>query len=129
MTSDVAIVSPREEIRLLLRGLLKLHHFRIVGEGATPSALADLTPAGRPVVLVDAEPDEDGWATALRSFRERYPDLRVVLLTSSRSPRTGSQAIAWGVSAVVHRPFAVHDLLDAIGPEPVASGPAEPAGT
>jgi DNA-binding response OmpR family regulator len=128
MTSDVAIVSPREEIRLLLRGLLKLHHFRVLQEGTTPHSLSEIAGGEASIVLLDAELDaEEGWADALRRLREQRPNLRVVLLTSSRSVRAGSQALAAGVSAVVHRPFAVHELIEAVRGEAggaAASGPA-----
>lgn len=131
MSDDVAIVSPREEIRLLLRGLLKLHHFRVVKEGSTPEALGDLTATGPAILLVDAELDEMGWSEALRALRERRPELRVVLLTSSRSPRTGVQARASGVSALVHRPFAVHELMEAMrgAAPPTPAGPTTAPGT
>ena len=128
MTSDVAIVSPHDDIRLLLRGLLKLHRFHVIREGSGPTALAGLTDGERPVVILDADLDEVGWAEAVRDLRSRRPDLPLLLLTSTRSPRVGPQAKASGIGAIVHRPFAVHDLIEAVtglaGP-PAPSPPAE----
>lgn len=132
MTTDVAIVSPHDEIRLLLRGLLKLHHFRVIREGSSPAALTELLAVEHPVVVLDADLDEVGWSEAIRAFRTSRPDLRLVLLTATRSPRVGGQAKASGIAAVVHRPFAVHDLIDAVvGSAPApreADLPAGPAG-
>ncbi len=114
MSGDVAILSPHDEMRLLLRGLLRLHRFRVVREGNGPASLGEIPEGDRAVVVLDADLDELSWSEAIRRFRESRPDVRLVLLTATRSPRVGSQAKSCGISAVVRRPFAVHELLEAV---------------
>jgi AmiR/NasT family two-component response regulator len=71
------------------------------------------------VVVVDADLDEVGWAEAVTALHRARPAQRVVLLCATRSPRVESQAKALGISAVVRRPFAVHQLIEAVnGPNP-----------
>ncbi|HTT25764.1 MAG TPA: response regulator [Thermoplasmata archaeon] len=134
MTSDVAIFSAQDDVRLLLRGLLRLHRYRVVGEGNAPVALAQLPKDSQAVVVVDADLDEVGWSEAVTALHRARPTQRVVLLSATRSPRIESQAKALGISAVVRRPFAVHQLVEAVngpdghGPETAPSAkPAEPA--
>jgi CheY-like chemotaxis protein len=128
MTSDVAIYSPNDEIRLLLRGLLRLHRYRIVGEGNSPSSLQTIPRDASPVVVLDADLDEVGWVESVQALHRERPELRVVLLTATRSPRVGSQAKATGIDAVVRRPFPVRELLEAVtgnGPGPVEAEPPQ----
>jgi DNA-binding NarL/FixJ family response regulator len=128
MTSDVAIYSAQDDVRLLLRGLLRLHRYRVVGEGNSPNALLQLPKDSDAVVVVDADLDEVGWAEAVTSLHRARPGQRVVLLSATRSPRVESQAKSLGISAVVRRPFAVHQLVEAVnGPEIAAPPPASPS--
>lgn len=121
MPGEVAVYSGNDEIRLLLRGLLKLHHFSVVREGSLPASLVDLPKERTPVVVLDADLDEVGWSEAIQLLRSQRPELRMVLLTATRSPRIGNQAKAIGIDAVVQRPFPVHALLEAVGGEDGAS--------
>jgi CheY-like chemotaxis protein len=114
MTGEVAIYSGNDEIRLLLRGLLKLHRFHVVREGGVPAALRDLPKDSSPVVVLDADLDEMGWVEAIQVLRKERPELRVILLTATRSPRVEGQAKASGIDVVVRRPFPVHALLEAV---------------
>ncbi len=124
MTSDVAIYSAQDDVRLLLRGLLRLHRYRVIGEGNSPLALGQLPKDSQAVVVVDADLDEVGWSEAVTALHRARPAQRVVLLSATRSPRVESQAKALGISAVVRRPFAVHQLVEAVnGPEGVGPEP------
>jgi CheY-like chemotaxis protein len=126
MSGDVAILSPHDEMRLLLRGLLRLHQFRIVREGNGPGSLGEIPDGERAVVVLDADLDELSWSEAIRQFREHRPEVRLVLLTATRSPRVGTQAKACGISAVVRRPFQVHELLEAVSGAGPPVAPPEP---
>jgi DNA-binding NarL/FixJ family response regulator len=114
---------------------LRLHRYRIVGEGSTPAALQQLPRDSSAVVVVDADLDEIGWAEAVTLFHRAHPSQRVVLLCATRSPRVESQAKALGISAVVRRPFAVHQLVEAVNgpdgtgpdPGPIPGAPASPS--
>ena len=121
--THVVIVSRNDETRLLLRGLLRLHHIPVPTEGSSVEGMTDLIAAGdHAVLLLDVDLEEKEWVGAVRSLRERCSELRVVLLTPSRSPRVDALAKEAGVSTVLRRPFAVHELIDAVtqanGPVP-----------
>lgn len=113
----VAIAGGTDETRLLLRGLVRLHHHRVVAEGFGPETLGEIPKdGGDPVVLIDADLEDAKWSEPVRQFTKSFPTARVVLLTASRSPQVESQARSLGVATLLHRPFAVHELVEAIEP-------------
>lgn len=117
----VAIAGGTDETRLLLRGLVRLHHHRVVAEGFGPETLTESSNDGAPTVaLVDADLDDPRWADAVRRCSAARPGIRIILLTASRSPQLEARAKELGVAALLHRPFAVHELVDVV--EPPAAG-------
>lgn len=131
MTDTVAIFSPHDDIRLLLRSLLRLHHYRVAIEGSSPGELRSLPSAVDGTIVLDVDLEEVGWFQALESLRAARPGLRFLLVTPSRSPRTDQRAQTAGVSAVLRRPFAMRQLLEAMqgvgAVVEVARAPAGPA--
>lgn len=138
--ANVVIVGGTEEAQLILRGLLRLHQHRIVGATASaPQALEMLRQVTDPVLLVDTDLKEPSWHEFLPEVLRANAGTRVVLLTPTRSARLDTQARSLGVAALVRRPFAIQELLNAVSPSPSAppstpppappaapSGPAEP---
>ena len=121
----VAIAGGTDETRLLLRGLVRLHHHRVVAEGFGPETLEELPKdSAATVVLIDADLDDARWAETVRRCAESRPGTRIVLLTASRSPQVEARARGLGVVALLHRPFAVHELVAVI--EPPTSGSCNP---
>lgn len=115
--ANVLIVGGSEEAQLILRGLLRLHQHRVLGAGLPASACLDvLRQAVEPVLLVDVDMKEPVWADFVPEARRANPAARVVLLTPSRSARLDGQARSLGVAALVRRPFAIQELLNAVGP-------------
>ena len=127
MTGTVAIYSPHDDIRLLLRSLLRLHHYQVIGEGSSPADLRALAAAPEVTVVVDADLEEMGWSEAIGALRKGRDGLRFVLVTPSRSPRTDSQAHAVGIAAVLRRPFAMRQLVEALHAVEAPEGAATPA--
>ncbi len=115
--ASVAIVGGTEDIRLLLRGLARLHRHQVVAEGAVPETLDALPrlPNGA-VVLLEADLDESGTSQRLTELLRSRPDLKLVLITARWSPRIEEQARLLGIPTVLRRPFAVHQLVQVLSP-------------
>jgi AmiR/NasT family two-component response regulator len=128
--TDVIVAGGSEETRLLLRGLLRLHHHRVVGDLASGAAKLTLPPGAQDlVVVVDADLQDPEWERAISQARAQSPSLKIVLLTGTRSAEVVAKARALGVSAIVRRPFAVRELIEAVGPAaPPASPETQPPG-
>ena len=126
--ASVVIVGGSEEAQLILRGVLRLHQHRILGAGLPSSAVLEvLRQTADPVLLLDVDMKEPEWTELVPQARRANPATRVVLLAPSRSPRLDGQARSLGVAALVRRPFAIQELLNAVGPVPPGSSPAAPA--
>ena len=129
MPGTVAIYSPHDDIRLLLRSLLRLHHYRVLGEGTSPAELRALQPGAEHAIVLDADLEEVGWSEAVHQLHRSRPDLKFVLVTASRSPRVDAQAHAVGISAVLRRPFAMRELVEtmrSVDPPSPSGAPMEP---
>jgi DNA-binding NtrC family response regulator len=119
--TNVVVVSGSDETRMLLRGLLRLQRHRVVAEGAKVESLEKIPLDGSDTVLVlDVDVGDADWAKGLREAMTRRPNLRVVLLTPTRGGRIEEQAIGLGIHTLLRRPFAVHELVEAVaGAAPV----------
>lgn len=117
--ANVVIAGGSDETRLLLRGLVRLHHHRVVAEGYGPETIAQLPKdVEAPVFLLDADLDNPKWIEQLGGLAKRHPQRRVVLLTSDGSAAFETKVRGLGIDRLLHRPFAVHDLVEAIEAEP-----------
>jgi CheY-like chemotaxis protein len=126
--ANVVIAGGSEEAQLILRGLLRLHQHRVVGASlSAPTALELVRQATDPVLLVDSEMSTPAWTEFVPQARRANPATRVVLLTPTRSARIEGQARSLGVAALVRRPFAIQELLSALGP--TGPSPAGPSGS
>lgn len=123
--ASVVIVGGSEETRLLLRGLLRLYRHRVVADGPRFDALGSIPSGVQPsVAVVDIDLDDAHSAEEMVRAMKSIPSLHVLLLTSERSVRTEGRAKELGVERVVVRPFAVHDLMEAV--EAVAGAATPP---
>lgn len=126
--ANVVIVGGTEETRLLLRGLLRLYRHRVVADGAKFELLGSIPSDARPsVAVVDIDLDDATRAAEMAQAMKSIPSLRVLLLTSERSARSESRAKELGVERVVVRPFAVHDLMEAVEAVANAGSPPTPS--
>jgi hypothetical protein len=125
--TDVAIVGGSEETRLLLRGLARLHHNRVIFEGPTPASLAELpaAPEGL-VVLIDADIEAEEWAGPIEAALRDAPVRRGILIAPTRSPRVEQRAKELGFASILRRPFAVHELVEALKPPVPPTAPTAP---
>jgi len=123
----VVVVGGTEESRLLLRGLVKLFRHQILGEVATLDALQGLAINGDPTVaIIDLDLDDTPTSDLLRATLQAHPKLRAILLTSHRTSQAETRARALGFDSLVRRPFAVHELMEAIDRLPPAPTTTDP---
>jgi DNA-binding NarL/FixJ family response regulator len=105
-----------EEIRVLLRGLLRLHHVRVEGESEGATQALELVKELRPSLLVvDVNLAEGSSASLIADARATVPGLRAVLVAPSSRPPPAPTGSA-GPDAVLLRPFRIRQFVDALGP-------------
>jgi DNA-binding NarL/FixJ family response regulator len=122
-TLSAVVVAGPEETRVLLRGLLRLHHYRIVGEADGTTQGSALIGQSSPSVLVlDANVNEGSSVELVQECKRRWPGVRVVLVQHGTPPQIpeggGSPDI------VLKRPFRIQEFAAALAGSPHGPPPA-----
>jgi DNA-binding NarL/FixJ family response regulator len=123
MPIHLGIVDGQTLTRYGLRELVSQHSdIEIVAECQSAAEAATMVAAVRPdVVTVDVVlPDGDGLRLA-REFRDRYPALGIVMLTSQQADDVLFRALENGVSAFVAKTAPLDEVLGAIRHAAVAA--------
>ncbi|MGA8665010.1 MAG: hypothetical protein WB809_08130 [Thermoplasmata archaeon] len=109
------VVAGDEETRVLLRGLLRLHHFRVDGEAEGSTEAIELIRHHHPrLLVVDVNLAEGSANALLGEARTAVPGLRTILVApSSRPPPAGSSP---SVDVVLLRPFRIRQFAEALNP-------------
>ena len=105
-----------EDSRLLLRGLLRLHRHRVLLETPTREAVDRLPPSAETKILVlDAGSEKgEGWANDLAGLLRARSDLRALVILPSSDPALETRARQAGARAILVRPFAIRDFIEAV---------------
>jgi len=109
----ILIVDDQASVREGLRTVLELEELEIVGEAAEGREAVQLVEESRPdVVLMDARmPVMDG-LEATRLIKDRWPEVKVIVLTMYRPYQ--ADALAAGADAFLVKGCAAEELLEAI---------------
>ena len=108
---------------MLLRGLLRLHHFRVDGEAQGATEAIDLVRSHRPSLLVvDASLAEGSASLLVGHARGAAPGLRVILVAPASRPPALPSDPAQCPDVVLLRPFRIRQFAEALAP----AGPGTP---
>ncbi len=123
---SAVVAAGDEETRILLRGLLRLHHVRVEGEARNASVALELLRRVRPSLLVlDVDLADGGFEKLLAGARAQLPGLRIVLVApSSRPPPALPDGPAPDVTLL--RPFRIRAFAEAIAPSAGGAPPGPP---
>jgi DNA-binding NtrC family response regulator len=126
--SSAIVVAGDEETRVLLRGLLRLHHFRVDGEAEGVTQATEMIRVHRPTLLVvDSALSEGSAAALVGQARSLVPGLRVILVAPASRPPALPSDPAQRPDTVLLRPFRIRQFAEALTPSPSgADGPARP---
>lgn len=112
---DVTLVGGSRESREVLRGLLRLHRFRVKGEGRGLKDAKKLLEEGLAgVLLVDSDLADGSWEEVLEAAQAAKPRPRAVLLSPFYGPEFELKARRHGAQAILMRPFEIPELLEAL---------------
>jgi DNA-binding NarL/FixJ family response regulator len=124
VTEPTALVAAGdEETRVLLRGLLRLHHVRVVGEAEGAHQAIDLMRQTSPGILVSDVNLVDGtYSDLLEAARGSDPPPRVILVVPGSRPHAASDG-PLRPDVILQRPFRIRQFAEALG-GPVAETPS-----
>ncbi len=121
-TASAVVAAGDEETRVLLRGLLRLHHYRVEGEAEGATQCLELIREHRPSLLVaDVNLAEGSSSALVAEARRASPELRVILVAPASRPPT--PAANGGPDVVLLRPFRIRQFAEALLP-PSPRGPS-----
>jgi len=102
----------RRGIALMLRSATDI---QIVGEAATSDEAVDRAVNLSPdVLLMECQLPDGGGISAIRTLRQRCPEIRVLVLSSQGDPETFGQAAAAGAIGYILKDITPENLLNAI---------------
>jgi DNA-binding NtrC family response regulator len=114
-TSSAIVVAGDEETRVLLRGLLRLHHFRVDGEAEGVTPAVELIGVHHPSLLVvDASLAEGSVGPFIAQARGLVPGLRVILVAPASRPPNLPPDPAQRPDALLLRPFRIRQFAEAL---------------
>ncbi len=126
-SSSAVVVAGDEETRVLLRGLLRLHHFRVDGEAEGATQGLELVREHRPTLLVADVNLAEGSSTHLVAESHRLvPEMRVILVAPASRPPAPSVGPERGPDVVLLRPFRIRQFAEALLAPTAGSGPSSP---
>ena len=118
-TASAIVVAGDEETRVLLRGLLRLHHFRVDGEAEGVTPAVELIELHRPTLLVvDASLAEGSVGPLIGQARRLVPNLRVILVAPASRPPSPFPDARQRPDALLLRPFRIRQFAEALVPPP-----------
>lgn len=102
---------------MLLRGLLRLHHFRVDGEAEGASHALELLRDHRPALMVaDVNLAEGSVSALIADARAILPPLRVILIAPASHPPASPSDSAHRPDVVLLRPFRIRQFEEALHP-------------
>lgn len=112
------IVAGDEETRVLLRGLLRLHHCRVDGEAEGATQSLELLREHQPsLVVVDVNLAEGSASPLVAEARKLLPKARIILVAPASRPPPAPADPALGPHVVLLRPFRIRQFAEALFPE------------
>jgi len=113
--SNAIVAAGDEETRVLLRGLLRLHHFRVDGEAEGLSHAIELVGLHHPALLVvDASLAEGSVGPLIGQARSIVPTIRVILVAPASRPPNLPPDPAQHPDALLLRPFRIRQFAEAL---------------
>ncbi len=120
----ILLVDDHEVVRIGLKALLEHHaHFEVIGEASTAKEAIDMVSRYRPdIVLMDIRLPGASGIEACEEITTRFPETRVVMLTSYAEDEMLFSAIRSGASGYILKQIGGDDLIRAL--ESVGRGEA-----
>ena len=127
----ILLVDDHEVVRLGLRALLEHHpQFEVVGEASNSKEALDQVELTRPdIVLMDIRLPGASGIEACEEITQKFPDSRVVMLTSYAEDEMLFSAIRAGASGYILKQIGGEDLVRSIEAVGRGEAPLDPAVT
>ena len=111
----VLLVDDNDLMRTLLRGILRSESCQVIGEAKNGLIALDLIEKMPPdVVFLDVMMPEMDGLEVLQNIKEKYPEVRVIMITGNPSVENVQESIHGGASGFIVKPFNTAKVLDTL---------------
>jgi DNA-binding NarL/FixJ family response regulator len=111
------VVAGDEDTRVLLRALLRLHHFLVAGEAEGATHALELLRDHRPALMVaDVNLAEGNPSSLIADARAILSPLRVILVAPASRPPAPRPDAASRPDVILLRPFRIGQFAEAVHP-------------
>ncbi len=114
-TQRVLVVDDDTLMREILKAILRSEGFKVAGEAKDGQSGLEQVERLRPdAVCLDVNMPGISGLDTLKILRERYPEVRVVMITGDASMATVREAVSFGAVGYIIKPFNAGRVADSL---------------
>lgn len=111
----IVIVDDNEVIRIALRSILRQAGFEVVGEARDGAGALDVVERQAPdLVCLDVMMPGRSGLEVLADLRERFPRIKVLMITGRSDRETVSEIVEKGAAGMVLKPFNAAKVIGVV---------------
>lgn len=112
---SILIVDDSRVSRRILKNMLELSGYTIAGEATNGKEGVELYKKIKPdIVTMDITMPEMNGLESLKLIKEFDPEAKIIIITAAGQVEKRDQAIEYGASGFVTKPYENQEILDAI---------------
>lgn len=124
----VLVVDDEDDLRKMIMEFLESQGFEVLAAANGLESLLQVKRERPSDLVLDLRMPRLGGIEALKRIRAFDPSIAAVVITGERDPEVHQRALGMGALAVLTKPFALDDLLQALGGAPAAPAVVAAAG-
>lgn len=111
----IVIVDDNEVIRIALRSILRQAGFEVIGEARDGAGALDVVERQVPdLVCLDVMMPGRSGLEVLADLRERFPRIKVLMITGRSDRETVSEIVEKGAAGMVLKPFNAAKVIEVV---------------
>ncbi|MDO9600393.1 MAG: response regulator transcription factor [Azoarcus sp.] len=111
----IVVIDDNEVIRIALRAILRQAGFEVVGEGRDGLGALDVVERLAPdLVCLDVVMPGRSGLEVLADLRERFPRIKVLMITGRSDRETVSEIVKNGAAGMVLKPFNAAKVIETV---------------
>ena|SRR3989338_2715678 len=111
MSKQILICDDEEGIRESLKLILGDHYPLIITQDGASCLEAIQNSKDVGLILIDIKMPKRNGLDVIKEIKEKYPDLKIIVVTGYRSVETAAEAVRLGACGYIVKPFKAQEIL------------------